>query len=183
MKKVITILPALVLSLMLFEAGEALSGESESMTGITNAHNDVRSALNIPELIWSDKIADVAQDWASHLAKNNKCKMQHRPRKGRDSRHFGENIYWASALKWSDGRRDVQRISPTTVVNSWAIEVEDYDYSRNSCQTGKVCGHYTQLVWKDSAQLGCGMAACSDKGQIWVCNYDPPGNHIGRRPY
>ncbi len=183
MGKAKVILSVIVILLIAFESGEALSGESESMTGITNAHNEVRTALNIPQLVWSDRLAVVAEDWATHLAENNGCNMQHRPRQGKESRPFGENIYWASPLKWSDGRREIQNISADRVVKSWADEVEEYDYNSNSCQAGKVCGHYTQLVWRESTRLGCGRAVCSDKSQIWVCNYDPPGNYIGQRPY
>jgi pathogenesis-related protein 1 len=183
MNKSKVVLSALLLPLMLFEAGEVFAGESAGMRGITEAHNEVRAALNIPGLVWSDNIAAVAEDWAIHLANSNGCKMMHRPKQGKDSRHFGENIYWASATMWSDGKREVQEISPDAVVDSWVSEVEEYDYSRNRCQNGKVCGHYTQVVWKASARLGCGMAVCGDKGQVWVCNYDPPGNYVGRRPY
>ena len=41
---------------------------------------------------------------------------------------------------------------------------------------------YTQMVWRDTTALGCGEAIC-DKTLIVACNYDPPGNYIGRRPY
>lgn len=183
MDKAKIILSVLVMSLIAVEPGEVLSGESEEMAGMTDAHNDVRSVLNIPGLVWSDKLAVVAEEWATHLAENNGCEMQHRPRTGKDARPFGENIYWASALQWSDGKSEIQDISPNRVVKSWADEVDDYDYHRNSCRNGKVCGHYTQVVWKDSKELGCGKAICADQSQIWVCNYDPPGNYIGRRPY
>jgi hypothetical protein len=42
--------------------------------------------------------------------------------------------------------------------------------------------HYTQMIWRDTTALGCGEAIC-DKTLIVACNYDPPGNYIGRRPY
>jgi hypothetical protein len=31
-------------------------------------------------------------------------------------------------------------------------------------------------VWRGTTQLGCGMAQCGGN-DIWVCNYDPPGNY------
>ena len=43
-------------------------------------------------------------------------------------------------------------------------------------------GHYTQMVWRETTALGCGEAICN-KTLIVACNYDPPGNYIGRRPY
>jgi hypothetical protein len=42
-------------------------------------------------------------------------------------------------------------------------------------------GHFTQLVWRSSARLGCGASVCRGL-QIWVCNYDPPGNVQGNFP-
>lgn len=173
----------LLLAIPALLAGESVAGETGEMQGMIRAHNEVRAALDMPGLEWSDEVAAVAQEWASYLAEKNHCKLKHRPSSGKYARRYGENIYWASALKWSDGRAEVQRISPDEVVGSWAGEAEDYRYSDNSCRPGKVCGHYTQVVWRNSTRLGCGMAICSDKGQVWVCSYDPPGNFIGEKPY
>ena len=66
------------------------------------------------------------------------------------------------------------------VVETWAAELADYDAKKNRCKG--VCGHYTQIVWRKSQRLGCGMASCGDT-EVWVCNYDPPGNFLGQRPY
>jgi pathogenesis-related protein 1 len=46
-----------------------------------------------------------------------------------------------------------------------------------------LCGHYTQVVWKNSMEVGGGMAICDNKSQVWVCNYNPPGNVEGEKPY
>ena len=66
------------------------------------------------------------------------------------------------------------------VVDQWASESKDYQYGSNSCRG--VCGHYTQMVWRGTKRLGC-AAARRGKTEVWVCNYDPPGNWIGNRPY
>jgi len=177
------ILYILLLPLVIIISSETVADEAGNMIGITNSHNELRAALNVRGLTWSDELAGVAQEWATHLAKNNQCKMKHRPKHGNYSRHYGENIFWASALRWSDGKREVQKISPDIVVKSWASEAKNYSYNNNTCRKGKICGHYTQVVWESSTRLGCGMAVCPDNGQIWVCSYDPPGNYIGRKPY
>jgi uncharacterized protein YkwD len=31
------------------------------------AHNAIRARMGVPPLIWSDQLAQVAQDWANHL--------------------------------------------------------------------------------------------------------------------
>ncbi|MBO4329990.1 MAG: hypothetical protein J5820_05070, partial [Rhodocyclaceae bacterium] len=36
-------------------------------------------------------------------------------------------------------------------------------------------GHYTQMVWNTTTEIGCGYKVCSGAIQM-VCNYNPPGN-------
>ena len=40
-----------------------------------------------------------------------------------------------------------------------------------------------KIVWSNTTEVGCGMALCSDNSQFWVCNYTPPGNYRGQKPY
>jgi hypothetical protein len=44
----------------------------------------------------------------------------------------------------------------------------------------ETCGHFTQMVWKGSRELGVGRAV-SDNGRrtYVVCNYFPAGNLVG----
>ena len=142
---------------------------------LLSAHNQWRAKVGVPELQWSDKLAGMARQWAEQLAASN-CDHRHSGKAG-----YGENIYFASPVTWSNGSTEVQKISPQHVVDDWGTESRSYDYASNSCSG--VCGHYTQLVWKDSKEVGCGMAICGDKGQIWVCNYFPAGNVNNQRPY
>ena len=157
--------------------------EPQNMKGITEAHNIVRRNLGIPELKWSSELASYAQVWANYLAKKNNCKMKHRPHYGKYKQIHGENLSWFSPIRWSDGKREIQKTSPSRAIQGWINEVKDYNYSRNKCNSGKVCGHYTQLVWANSKKVGCAKIICSDKAQIWVCNYDPAGNYRGKKPY
>ena len=146
-------------------------------------HNLVRKPFNLKALKWSSKLADYALTWANYLAKNNNCKMKHRPRSGKYKQKYGENLYWASAVMWSNGKREIAKKNSGHVVRSWASEVSDYNYRDNSCKRGKMCGHYTQIVWSTTTEVGCAMVVCGDKSQLWVCNYNPPGNYRGVKPY
>lgn len=55
----------------------------------------------------------------------------------------------------------------------------------------KQCGHYTQIVWRNTTHVGCATKVCDKNSpfqgftrwQFWVCNYSPPGNFVGQRPY
>lgn len=164
-------------------SSDTSSAEAGKLRGMTKAHNAVRQKHHLPALTWSPKLAAYAQQWADYLATQNHCVMQHRPLTGEYKRIYGENIFWASPRRWSDGRVEIQPITAEDVVFSWADEEQYYNYTNNSCKRGEICGHYTQLVWKNSKQVGCGMTICPDKGQMWVCSYDPPGNYIGEKPY
>lgn len=144
------------------------------------AHNRWRQTVGAPPLTYSTELAAASQEWANHLRQTNQCQMQHSKPAGK----YGENLFWASALQWSDGKREVQQVSPNTVVDDWGSERADYDYKNNRCAAGKMCGHYTQVIWKTTTTVGCAVAVCEDsREQIWVCRYQPPGNWVGEKPY
>lgn len=127
----------------------------------------------LPELTWSDDAARVAQAWADG------CVYQHNQNRG----FRGENIA-ANAPPSSWKLQDV--------VGAWAGEAGFYDHAGNTCASGKECGHYTQLVWRDTARVGCAHRTCAANSpfgarfpswELWVCDYEPPGNWVGQKPY
>ncbi len=67
-------------------------------------------------------------------------------------------------------------------MSSWMKEKANHNYATGTCATGKVCGHYTQVMWAKSTKLGCGLNKCP--GLKWsstiVCNYAPGGNSGGK---
>jgi len=156
---------------------------SGSNKGEAAAHNRIRSKHNLSPLTYSASLAAHAQEWADQLAATKNCQMDHRPKAGPFKRVHGENLYWASAKVWTDGRREVWDVNINNAVDEWAKEEKDYNYASNTCRSGKQCGHYTQIVWKDTKEVGCASKQCSDKTQVWVCNYSPGGNVIGQKPY
>lgn len=159
----------------------ALIGVSNATEGtvdpssMVEAHNKWRSQVGVPDIKWSDTLARTAQVWADKL-KSKGCLLKHSQGSG-----YGENLYEAGPIRWSDGTKETQSVTSRMVVDSWGNEKQDYNYENNSCSN--VCGHYTQVVWKNTNEVGCGMAICNDKSQVWVCNYNPPGNYIGEKPY
>lgn len=143
------------------------------------AHNRWREKVGVPELSWSSKLAQTAQDWAKHIEQTRACRIDASAHS--DRKDLGENLAYFSAIRYSNGTRRMQEVDPARVVDSWAGERKNYDYASDSCSG--VCGHYTQIVWKSTEQVGCGRAICSDESQVWVCNYSPPGNFVGQKPY
>lgn len=146
-------------------------------------HNVARANDGVPPLVWSGSLASYAQEWANQLKATKNCDIVHRPTSGNFKQRYGENLYQAGAVRWSDGRVELQKVSAKDVMNSWVSEKADYSLASNSCNAGKTCGHYTQAVWKNTTQVGCAVAVCGDKTQAWVCNYNPPGNYVGQRPF
>ena len=126
-------------------------------------HNAVRARLGLSPLKWSDRLAARAEDWAATLVARGQ--FVHRP-----NSTYGENLFEIRGTVASSAQ----------VVNAWAAESLNYDYRSNKCRG--VCGHYTQIVWADTREMGCAVARGGGR-EVWVCNYDPPGNWIGKRPY
>jgi pathogenesis-related protein 1 len=172
------------------------SRPEQARTGMIEAHNAVRDRVHpdLPEMSWSEQAAEQAQEWADTLARNG-CRMRHNP----DLQDHGQNLFWAGPRREvtvtrsgqtgeivdREVRTSVQEITAQDVVESWASEKQWYDYEADECRApeGESCGHYTQIVWADTTEVGCGMSVCEDKGQIWTCDYYPAGNIVGQRPY
>jgi uncharacterized protein YkwD len=127
------------------------------------AHNSARARVCVPPLVWSEAMAERAQRWANTLLARGD--VAHSPKSP-----FGENLYEIRGAF----------ASPREVVKAWVDESAGYDYRHNRCSS--VCGHYTQIIWADTKEVGC-AASRSRNREVWVCNYNPPGNWIGRRPY
>ena len=163
-------------SVSVFNAAYALTPPEQ--TEMVAAHNKWRQEAGVPEVKWSASVAAPAQRWADHLQQEKHCSMSHSATKD-----LGENLFWASPMRFSSGATKLQAVSPTRVADSWASEKAHYDYASNTCAGGKVCGHYTQMVWRGTTEIGCAKAACGDNAQVWVCNYAPPGNWRGQKPW
>ncbi|MEL6381760.1 MAG: CAP domain-containing protein [Cyanobacteria bacterium J06626_18] len=142
------------------------------------AHNQARREVGVPDLVWSEPLAELAQDWADTLISESSG-LRHRAAAERDNGRIGENL---SSSYWSLAGGALR--SPQRAIQGWIEEKADYDYASNTCAVGKVCGHYTQVVWADTTEVGCAVARNEDLTRdVWVCNYAPMGNIVGQRPY
>ncbi|PKI69509.1 hypothetical protein CRG98_010084 [Punica granatum] len=77
-----------------------------------------------------------------------------------------------------------QAVAPRAAVEEWVKEKSFYNHADNSCAPNRQCGVYTQVVWRNSMELGCAQATCpKDQTSLTICFYNPPGNVVGERPY
>lgn len=152
------------------DAFDADQEQQQVVDPFVAAHNAVRSGASptpdpaLAPLAWSTSLAATAQAWAEG------CVFEH------SDAPLGENLAFFSGTG----------STAENVVGGWADEARFYDYESNRCAAGEQCGHYTQVVWRDTERVGCGAAECNifgTDGLYWVCNYDPPGNFVGERPY
>ena len=116
-----------------------------------DAHNKYRAKHKVSPLTWSDEIAKETQAWAEKLARARK--LQHATQKERKG--YGENIAMFS------GRFETAADEAT---NMWYSEVKDYRFDKPGFQGNT--GHFTQVVWKKSNELGMGKigrASCRER--------------------
>ncbi|KAL7630209.1 UNVERIFIED_CONTAM: hypothetical protein RMT77_019648 [Armadillidium vulgare] len=129
------------------------------------AHNYYRENHGVQPLRLSEELCEYAQEWANKIAGQDM--MDHRM-----ENDYGENIY----MKWSRDPR--YKIPGEEAVDSWYEESKDFTYGTEPLDLS--AGHFTQMIWADSEELGVGVAK-SKTGKIYVvANYDPPGNYLGQ---
>ncbi|XP_047336595.1 pathogenesis-related leaf protein 4-like [Impatiens glandulifera] len=129
-----------------------------------NAHNTARAQVGVGPMRWNETVAQFARNYAN--GRLGDCNLIH------SGGPYGENLAKGSGAFTGVGG-----------VNLWVAEKSFYNYNSNTCASGKVCGHYTQVVWRNSNQLGCFRGQCLNGWWFIICSYYPAGNIIGQRPY
>jgi hypothetical protein len=136
------------------------------------AHNAERAAIGVAPLQWNAKLAADARAWADNLAATGR--FEHSPDEP-GTEPQGENL-WAGTPR---------AFSPEAMVGLWVAEKKDYrpGVFPNISRSGDVenVGHYTQLIWRASGQVGCATAV-GKREEFLVCRYSQAGNVYGERP-
>lgn len=116
-------------------------------------HNTARHERQIPDVTWNCKLAQLAQEWA------NKSIYAHR-----EDTSFGENIFVSGNSAEPIG----------SVLRRWMLEKPNWTNETATCAAGKVCTHYTQIMWRQTRSIGCGInrSATGKWKAVVVCNYD-----------
>lgn len=127
------------------------------------AHNEYRKKHGVPPLKLNKDICRVAQNWANHLV--NRSVLQHS-----NNRDYGENLFCMTSSNPNFS------ISGKEAVENWYDEIEYHMFGVEPDSLAS--GHFTQVIWKESKNLGVAYAKYGGKIVV-VANYDPPGNMIG----
>merc|ERR1712187_569146 len=132
---------------------------SATLRAVLDRHNMYRCMHGVNALTWDPAIAANAQQFATSTG----GQMVHSSYQSRQGvagfGNVGENL--------ASGVVDAQ------AVDMWYNEIESTNgglVSAFSMQTG----HYTQVVWRDTTELGCGI-----QGSLLVCQYGAGGNMQG----
>lgn len=134
------------------------SNLSDFASTILNAHNTKRALhKDTSALSWSDKLASYAQDYADKYDCSGTLTHSGGP--------YGENL----ALGYDAAGS----------VNAWYGEIKDYNWNNPTFSSST--GHFTQVVWKSSTEVGCGIKKCGNSwGSYVICSYNPAGNFLGK---
>src|SRR6188472_2152011 len=138
---------------------------------ILTVHNQERAAVGVSPLTWSDTLAAGAQTWAQHLATTGDFSHDTNVPNG-----VGENIAGFNPSLGVSAPGEGQSL--------WVDEKKDYQGGVLTPENWYPTGHYTQMVWKDTKEVGCGTAGGEGHPySILVCRYSPSGNYMGQAPY
>ncbi|XP_063722608.1 uncharacterized protein LOC134849746 isoform X2 [Symsagittifera roscoffensis] len=169
----------------------SLSENDEFAINTQCVHNKWREeAGGLGALSWNGALATFATNYAKTLQSMQCQGLPHsnnEDRKGLGGFHTnGENLY----AMWTSGKiinEDMPRIA-RDAVNGWYSEIKDYSYpgggqKYGSCPGNGMIGHFTQLMWSDTSDVGCDFAICDygAGGQTVnvVCIYGIAGNWVG----
>eukprot|EP00090_Calanus_glacialis_P028815 TRINITY_DN46223_c0_g1_i1.p1 TRINITY_DN46223_c0_g1~~TRINITY_DN46223_c0_g1_i1.p1 ORF type:complete len:226 (-),score=51.03 TRINITY_DN46223_c0_g1_i1:15-665(-) len=172
--------------------------DASSKAAIVARHNDLRSrvakgeetngqqpaAANMRKLVWNDDLAEIAQRWTDQC---NELGPHDDSRGKLDGTPVGQN----QAMSMTSQQMSAQdiRASFANMPQGWYDEVEDPGFDRNGVDNfsfNSGTGHYTQVVWADTDEVGCGLVYYLDGSWFTTlvhCNYATAGNWGGQSLY
>lgn len=165
---------------------------------IVNKHNQLRAkiangkeqkgvdgsqpkAANMRQMVWNDQLAEVAQRWADQC----KPTPHDKNRRTDEFSYVGQNYAWKSS---SNPKR--QKYLLKGMVKMWYNEVKDVflEEVKHFVSTTPVTGHYTQVAWAKTYEVGCGFISSVKRNgrnveSVLICNYGPGGNALNAPQY
>ncbi|GMN13538.1 CAP domain-containing protein [Altererythrobacter sp. MTPC7] len=146
-------------------AAQQINMFAQSLLG---AHNDARQKVGAPPLRWSAPLQDDAARYAAVLAEKNM--IEHASAEARKG--AGENLWIGTTGFYSTRAMIDAFLSEERYFKPGVFP--DVSTTGNWIDVG----HYTQIIWKDTQEVGCAIANNS-QNDVLVCRYMPSGNWRG----
>lgn len=122
-------------------------------------HNNKRALHGVSNLTWNWELAQYAADYADSALNCSNLQLIH------SGGPYGENL----AAGYEGGFRPV---------DVWYDEISLYDYDNPGF--AEETGHFTQLIWNTTNEVGCAYVDCHNEwSQYTICEYRPAGNIVG----
>jgi uncharacterized protein YkwD len=132
-----------------------------------DSHNNYRNLHGVNRLKLNHELSQIAQQWAERIASTNTFEHSNNMYLGQS---LGENI----AMRYTSTGEE---LTGKQMTDQWYEEANNYNYA-DDFQQGK--GHFAQIVWRNTREVGYGRARAHDGKWYAVANYYPAGNYIGQ---
>ncbi|XP_048578797.1 protein PRY1-like isoform X2 [Nematostella vectensis] len=143
---------------------QAAGGDDDQIA--LSVHNKFREVHNAPPMTLNTEMSKAAKNYAEKLARTRT--FRHASEGERDG--AGENLSFGCSSK--------KRQTPEEAVTLWYNEVCNPGYTFGG-KKERGTGHFTQVVWKTSTELGFGSASAEQGGMkctYYVGRYKEAGN-------
>ena len=128
---------------------------------LIDLHNELRKKHNSPNLKENKELNYLAGEFAMNYLLNQRNQMNIY-----DGKYYGENIMI------SDSK------DPKILFKKWSKESDCYDFNKNHFERNAL--HFTQIIWKETNEIGIGIANdVENKKYCVVTLYYIPGNTLG----
>ena len=137
---------------------------NEFQQSALEAHNKYRRKHHVGDLKLNKELCNIAQRYAETIARTSNFSHSNAKFNGKN---MGENLFACCGIK----------ITGKMMTDDWYDEVKQYNFNNPGFISGT--GHFTQVVWKGSREVGFGYAQADDGYYYGVANYYPAGNYVG----
>ena len=148
---------------------------NEVTAQLQNSYDELKIRVKKLDLELSDKNEELEKNLAE------KDEMYHSSNESRPGQ--GENL--SVAWKTVGGESVFSSTPGLDASNSWYYEINDYTYAEigSDLNANVMIGHYTQMIWSTTTEVGMARAVSSSGKEYVVARYSPPGNWVGLFPY
>ena len=144
------------------EPNSFISMNTKFLDEILNSHNELRLKHNSPPLKLNPNLLTLAQKMAEKMAKKKQIKSIGNNQK------LGKNYFFSK-----------NNCTGEEVTSFWYKGKYKYDFKKNNTYKDELINNFTQLIWKNTKEVGFGFAN-DNKGNFYVVGYYfPPGNIKG----